>query len=219
MLESRLASLSGMGGYGSGRQYGRPTADASLRIDLAWMMRKGLIREAVDLAGTLHWSRGTSKAGSISYSSFMSQPDSERLVLSFTRARHGEGKDECQTVYLTHTVPNYGGKRWWMLCPISGRRVAKLYLPASGDVFASRQAWRLGYQSQRDAPHDRSFERLFRLQKRLGCEQGWEAGILRPKGMWHKTFERHWKKYWELDAQCSAEMAAMVLRLGARPNL
>ena len=34
--------------------------------------------------------------------------------------------------------------------------------------------------------------------------------------MWHRTFERHLERYEELDAECGAEMAMLVLRLGGR---
>ena len=143
----------------------------------------------------------------------MSEPGRERLELTYSNTRQGERKDVRQTVHLTHTVPNYGGKRWWMLCPVSGRRVGKLYLPPGGDIFASRQAWRLGYQCQRDAARDRPFERLFRLQRKLGCKQGWEQPIFKPKGMWERTWQRHLAEYWKLDEQCAFEMAAMMSRL------
>ena len=208
-----------MGGWGSGRQDGRPTADASLRIDLAWMLRTGHAREGSNTSGWLRWSRGGQPSGSISYSALMGEPCRERLELSYTNTRHGEAEQKRQTVHLTYTVPNYGGKRWWMLCPISGRRVGKLYLPPGGDVFASRQAWRLGYQCQRDAVRDRPFERLFRLQKKLGGEQGWGNWPRRPKGMWWRTYWRYMEQYHSLDQECAAEMAAMVLRLGDRRNL
>ncbi|ANU08450.1 hypothetical protein A6F65_02164 [Paraurantiacibacter namhicola] len=101
-----------------------------------------------------------------------------------------------------------------MHCPVSGRRVGKLYLPTGGDIFASRQVWRLGYHSQRDAARDKPFTRLFRLQKKLGCTQGWEQPISKPKGMWERTWQRHLADYWRLDAECAVEVAAMIDRLG-----
>lgn len=88
-----------------------------------------------------------------------------------------------------------------------------MYLPNGGDRSAGRRAWRLGYQIQRVAHSDRVFEQLFKLQKKLGCEQGWEAGLYRPKGMQHKTFERHMDRYWELDEVCSVQMVGAFLRL------
>ena len=68
-----------MGGYGSGRQSGRPTADASLRIDLAWMLRTGRLRENQHLVGALHRQCGGRESGSISYRAAMHEPSCERL--------------------------------------------------------------------------------------------------------------------------------------------
>ena len=121
-----------------------------------------------------------------------------------------------QHVRLVFTELNFGGRRWWMICPYSAQRAAKLYLPSGGDRFASRKAWRLGYRSQRVARRERAFESLFRLQRKLGCPEGYEAFIRRPKGMWQRTFERHLRHYDELERQCDAEMAFLVLRLGGR---
>lgn len=205
-----------MGGYGSGRYGGRPTADASLRIDLAWMIRTGRVRFGAWSSGSLNWSCGGDPSGSIGYRASMHEPGQERLELSYTRGS-GEDKEQVsQTVRLCHTVPHYGGKRWWMICPYRHIRVGKLYLPNGGDRFASRQAWRLGYQCQRDAARERPFEQLFRLQKKLGSYQGWEAGLHRPKGMWQRTFDRHLERYWALDTECGMEMMALVGRLSKK---
>ena len=205
-----------MGGWGSGRYGGRPTADASLRIDLAWMLRTGRAKEGAHLRGTLNWTCRGEPSGSIRYDAIMHEPGEERVELSYARGSGEDREQVCQTIRLCHTRPNYGGKRWWMICPYRHIRVGKLYLPPGGDRFASRQAWRLGYQCQRDAARDRPFERLCRLQRKVGCDPGWEAGLYRPKGMWHRTFERHMERYWELDAQCAVEMMVMMGRLGSR---
>lgn len=208
-----------MGGFGSGRHGGRPTADASRRIDLAWMFRTGRAKAGAHLFGSLYWTCGGEPSGSITYTAIMDTPGEERLELTFTRGSGDDREHVRQTVRLCFTRPQYGGKRWWMICPYRHIRVGKLYLPPGGDRFASRQAWRLGYQCQRDAARDRPFERLFRLQKKLGSYQGWEAGLQRPKGMWHRTFERHLERYWELDAQCAIEMMAMMGGLSGRTAL
>ena len=70
-----------MGGYGSGRQYGRPTADLSLRIDIAWMIRTGHAIPGSLMSGTLNWSYGEdSPAGSISYQADMSDYHNSNLL-------------------------------------------------------------------------------------------------------------------------------------------
>ena len=205
-----------MGGWGSGRHGGRPTADMSKKIDLAWMIRTGKAVPGQWISGSLSWSCGGQPAGSISYSANMEDAHASTLKLSFSRGTENDREHVEQNVCLVFTHPNYGGRRWWMVCPFKGIRVGKLYLPNGGDRFASRQAWRLAYQSQRVAYRDRPFEQLFRLQRKLGCEPGFENFIRRPKGMWNRTFERHLERFEELDAQCAAELAMMVLRFGGK---
>ncbi|AKQ42530.2 hypothetical protein CP97_11555 [Aurantiacibacter atlanticus] len=131
----------------------------------------------------------------------------------YTRGKDDDAEQVRQTVTLCHTVPHYGGKRWWMICPYRGIRVGKLYIPPGGDRFASRKAWRLGYQSQRDTPRDVPFERLFRLQEKLGCERGWGQYPRKPKGMWWRTYWQHMERFGKLDAECSSEMMNWIGQL------
>jgi hypothetical protein len=203
-----------MGGYGSGNSTGRPTADASLRVDIGWMIRTRRVVPGSLMSGTLHWTLGGEPSGSISYRADMLDCTNAKLTLIYTRGS-GDGKEDVrQDIRLTSTSPHYGGSRWWMICPFRGHRVGKLYLPGGGDRFASRKAWRLGYQSQRTAWHDRPFARVQRIQARLGCRQGYEEWIRRPKGMWHRTFARHWAEFEAANKQCDRIMDTILARLG-----
>lgn len=206
-----------MGGFGSGRQDGKPIAEEALRIDLAWMMRRGLATPGKNIAGTLRWTCGGQPSGNINYTCDMTDPDRGLLELRFTHTNHrtGQAKDHVQHAVLSSTRPHFGGRRWWMHCPITGDRVGKLYLPAGGDIFASRKAWGIGYRTQRQTERDNLFERLFRLQRRLGCPEGWEMPIRRPKGMHHRTYARLEDEYWQLDAQCGFAMMQALSRIGS----
>lgn len=205
-----------MGGYGSGRQNGRPVADESRRIDLAWMIRAGKAVPGAYRSGTLSWSRGDQPAGRIGYTCDMRGPESGELVLQYTITDHwgGDARDFKHRIRLSCTQPHFGGKRWWMHCPVNGQRVGKLYMPPGAEAFASRTAWRLGYTSQRVTERDAVFERLFRIQRRLGCTEGWEMPIRRPKGMHHRTFAKLERQYWQIDEQCGRVMAGTLARLG-----
>ena len=55
-------------------------------------------------------------------------------------------------VALDTTRCNYGGKRYWFLCPICKKRVAKIYLPPRGKYFACRACNYLTYRSCKE--HD-----------------------------------------------------------------
>lgn len=207
-----------MGGYNSGRRGGRPTIEDGLTVSLPLMMGRGWVRSGETGRGSLQWSRHGEKFSQIGHSFDMRDPEESWLKLSYRWTPDGEpARSVEQRIRLVYTSPNFGGRRWWMLCPFTGQCVTKLHLPPGGGKFASRKAWRLGYRSQRVAGRDRPFEKLFRLQKKLGCTEGWEAGLTRPKGMWDRTYERHWQRYWKLDEACSLEMAGVLGRLGARP--
>ena len=79
------------------------------------------------------------------------------------------------------------------LCPITGRRARVLYLPAGGGtVFASRQASRLAYRSQRASPEDRAIERSLKARKKLGVadQNMLDMPCPRPKWMRDRTYRR-----------------------------
>lgn len=201
-----------MGGYGSGRRSGNPLAEEALRIDIAWMVRTRRAVPGALVQGGLSWQCGGSPAGNISYTCDMIDPDNAILELRFTVSHRsiGQSRNHVQDVALSYTSPNFGGKRWWMHCPKTGERVGKLYCPNGAELFASRKAYRIGYRSQRMTDRDAVFERLFRIQKKLGCEQGWGIWIRRPKGMHHRTFERYLDEYEYLDGLCSVEMMRVI---------
>lgn len=203
-----------MGGYGSGRQHGKPLAEEALRIDIAWMLRKGMAMPGRSITGKLSWTCRGEPSGNVSYTCDMRDPDHATLELRFTVTRRstGEAKDYVQRIRLTYTQPHFGGRRWWMHCPHTGERVGKLYAPAGGDTFASRSAWRIGYRSQRQTERDNLFDRLNRLQRKLGTPEGWEQPVWRPKGMHHRTYSRLEQQYWQLDRLCGQAMAQVMAR-------
>lgn len=207
-----------MGGWGSGRRGGRPLKEDGTTIDLPLMFRKGWIREGRCGSGTLTWSDNTGWSASIGYSYDLIDPECASLTLDYRNRRGGEDwVSRKQVIRLVYTVPPYGGRRWWVICPVHYHRAAKLYLPAGGDIFASRKAWGIAYRSQRAQSRDKPFDRLFALQRRLGSPEGWEEPLRRPKGMWRRTFDRLEQRYWELDAECSREMAfALATIRGSR---
>ena len=201
-----------MGGYGSGRQSSRPTVEEALTIDLGLLLRRGWVRDgAAAEGGALYWSSNDEVVASMSQSYDLTGPNRAHLTLTYALSRRDTLPENVnQRITLVCTRPTFGGRRWWMICPISGQRVAKLHLPPGGDRFASRLAWRLTYQSQRAARDYRAFDRLFRLQRKLGTETGWGQPIHRPKGMWRRTFKRHCDRYRELSAICNAKASTVV---------
>ncbi len=69
-----------------------------------------------------------------------------------------------------------------------GRTVAKLY---GGRLFLCRHCHNLSYYSQSEEPRDRHLRKANKKRMALGGEPGTDEWLPeRPKGMWHRTYER-----------------------------
>jgi hypothetical protein len=111
--------------------------------------------------------------------------------LKYTTTRwDGERRESGYWIQLETTPQPFGGRRWWFVCPRTGRRAAKLYLPNGAFTFASRQAYGLAYACQREPAHERALRRAFKLRGKLGAEGGVGDYIPKPKWMRWRTFER-----------------------------
>ena len=80
---------------------------------------------------------------------------------------------------LVAPQPNYGDRRWWLLCPLGrkdgdpSRRVANLYLPPGGRYFGNREAYGLTYTSCQESG---KFSGLYR---RLAADMGTDEATIR----------------------------------------
>jgi hypothetical protein len=162
-----------MGGYSSGRRDGGPVVEDGWKLDLADCIRQKMIVPGKHASGSVSWT--STRTGevkcSIGYEANLIDPVSAWVRLHYTTTawRTGQKTDSDYRVWLETTQPNYGGIRWWFVCPISGRRARVLYLPPSGGAtFASRQALGLAYRSQRTSEDDRVTERSLKARKKLG---------------------------------------------------
>jgi hypothetical protein len=115
-------------------------------------------------------------------------------------------------IKLETTPQPFGGRHWWFLCPRTGRRAAKLYLPNGAITCASRQVYRLAYRFQREAPYDRALHQSFKLQSKLGADGGIGDHIPKPKWMRWRTYDRHLEQIASaeeiIDGQPSASLIA-----------
>ena len=200
-----------MGSASSGRHGGKPLVEDCLRLDLAQLMRLEPVRDGIAGDGWLEWRLAGQRLGRICFRIDLRQPSDARLVLEF-RAGQGEVPKIRQIIRLAFTVPNYGGRRWWLICPDTGQRVRCLYLPPGGARFTGRKALGLAYRVERLGHFDRPFEKLFRLQRKLGVA-GWGVEPKRRKGMWQRSFDQHLSHHADLDAACAASVLG---RMGAK---
>lgn len=79
-----------------------------------------------------------------------------RFYYTATDRNTGEKTEYDYKVRLTTTPCNYGGVRYWFICPLSrngvycGRRVAKLYLAPGANYFGCRHCYDLSYESRNE---------------------------------------------------------------------
>lgn len=176
-----------------------------LRLDLAQLMRLGPVRDGMAGDGWLEWRQDGQRLGWIRFRIDLRQPSEARLILEF-RAGQGETVRLRQSIRLAFTVPNYGGRRWWLICPYTGQRVRCLYLPPGGARFAGRKALGLAYQVERLGQFDRPFARLHRQRRKLAGEHE----PMRTKGMWQRSYEQRLAALVAADAACLSAISAKI---------
>ncbi len=156
-----------MGGLGSGNWYRsnkKTTVEDSLKLSLS---KSGLLDRLKELipqgwtAGGIRWYRtydGKTTAG-IGYE-LERKNDIAILTLIYTHNPKFNPEQLKYSIQLITTLPNYGGLRWWFLCPgqSCGRRVGVLYNPPGGKYFLCRHCYDLTYQSCQESHR---FDRLF----------------------------------------------------------
>jgi hypothetical protein len=226
-----------MGGFNSGRRGGLATVEGcrSLVLDVSAVVRPvtteirrqrlGPITERqIVEAGAKRWTwtrhdEQTPWAAVEVRLSLRQDRGVARLSFDVAHDYRRTGPQE-QQVMLEATPCHFGGVRWWWVCPATGRRCAKLYLPNGGVRFLSRGpgAYRLAYASQRADALQRSHGRLARLHRRLGGQYRHLEDPLppRPKWMRQATYGRIWTAWEEQGERHDAIFLHGAERLLAR---
>ena len=160
-----------MGGPGSGRTPARgaakrSTVEDSLVLTASTLVRQKALRPWARTAGSWSWSYDGESNGedrpfaTIGYEADLTDEGDAWLRLHY----RADGESLDYRIRLVTTTPNYGGRRWWFICPVCRndggppRRVAKLYLPPGERYFGSREAYALTYESCQEGG---KYNRLF----------------------------------------------------------
>jgi len=140
-----------------GRYYfdAKTTVEQATQLNIFKLKDFGLLRGYA--ATTLTWTRRLSgKKSSIGI-----LVDIEDLYTKVNYAitdRNGNKTDYDYKISLTTMPCNFGGVRYWFICPLSvngvycGRRTGALYLASGGRYFGCRHCYNLSYES-RNEPH------------------------------------------------------------------
>ncbi len=120
------------------------------------MIRAGVFKKGPLYTWTCRWTNQVGEeTGTLGYR-LTSTTDGEmalRLTYAITDRLSGEKKELNYPVELTTTCPHFGGRRFWLRCPIvkdgtpCHRRVGKLYLPPGARNFGCRICYDLTYES------------------------------------------------------------------------
>lgn len=107
-------------------------------------------------SGTITWTHGWSGNKNSVGTEASTTDDEKYLRIHYTQTDNttGEKKDFDYKIPLTTTPCNFGGHRYWFICPwykngvYCGRRVGTLY--KDGDYFACRHCYELTYASRKE---------------------------------------------------------------------
>lgn len=138
-----------------GRYYWDKKEEADLlkKIEVWWLKKNGYLEPNSWKSAGIRWTHGFSgRESSVSIQTSIME-DEKYLRIYYTQTNNdGSKKDFDYKVFITTTPCNYGGHRYWFICPLSrkgvycGRRVGVLY--KAGDYFGCRHCYDLTYNSR-----------------------------------------------------------------------
>jgi hypothetical protein len=198
---------------------GRPTVENSITLDVRHLTRGGLV-SGDSQSGTWQWMWSNNRPScQVAYQAHLGEDTGLLHLASITcfdpygRFRHLPS----QSIRLVATAPPHGGRRWWFVCPQTGRRAMKLYLPSDVCAFASRQAHGLGYAVQRESEGEQARRRARKARARIGGSPNLLEKLPRkPKWMRWATYWRHMEACHLADQQTLAFLISSTNRMLGR---
>ena len=187
---------------GSGRHFrwdAKPVLDDLRELDINRMVKLGAVQDGVFESGSWKWlnSKTNEVKSAISYQCYTINPHCSYLKLTYVMTESRERME--YEIPLVRTHPPYGGVRFWFLCPVTHKRVSKLFLSPDSGRFLSRHAFCLHYESQMKGRIDRAINKKWKLLSKLGYGLDYP---IRPKGMHEKTYRRIYDTFQNQDFLC-----------------
>lgn len=183
----------------------KDTTDSALALDMA------RFAAAVDLtelcAGSWNWTFTSGRTSSIGYCVV----PGEGVRLMYT----SDGRDFNYIVKTTTTTPNYGGVRYWWLCPTCQKRCRIVY---GGAVFTCRKCGNLTYETAQSGGDLLTTidNRLYYLRRKLKGDWHFLHGPgPRPKYMKQEKYAKLALEYINLRKMRGAALVGMVADIAA----
>lgn len=148
------------------RHYGgKQEGDNLKKIEIRWLKKYSYLDGWK--SGVIKWTSGwDGSESSIGIMGRVSEDDAY-IKLTYTQTdQDGIKKDFDYKVYLARSPCNYGGVRYWFICPLSAngkpcdRKVGVLY--KNGDYFGCRHCYNLTYASKNENRRYKNYY-LFRI--------------------------------------------------------
>ena len=147
----------------------RKTVEECKSIDTPWLNRNGYFCGLK--TGCMEWKNAIGEVtGSIGIQVSVSKDDPRENYVRFfctqTKWSTGEETKLDYKVRLVTTPCNFGGMRYWFICPLvvddkpCRRRVGKLYLPPGGTYFGCRHCYNLTYRKCKE--HDKTLDAILK---------------------------------------------------------
>lgn len=140
--------------------------------------------------------------------------------LEFTRDR----QETKQQITLEFTYCKFGNRRAWFMCPKCGRRVAKVYLPATiyeggkrVREFRCRFCYDLTYLQRREGRFDKTVTFKTRADRIAAQRFDREYSFpVKPKYMHCDTYDRYVKKWQVARARADSDFVRSALKVLAK---
>ena len=120
------------------------TTDQSLKVDLSYLLKSGILKKNHSYTGSLKWhTPHNPDLGSIQIQSYYTDKEAWiRLVYTNTNINSGVKTRHDYKVYLERVKSNLGkGEVLYMICPESGQRCRILYCAYGSQIWKSREAY------------------------------------------------------------------------------
>lgn len=138
-----------------GRYYdnAKTTVEDSLKLSI-FRLKEWNLLECFDCYTTVTWTSSLlGTKNTVGLHVYAGKRDEPYISLQYTHTNHnGESERYFYNVIMATTVCNFGGVRYWFICPLNncGRKVAKLYKPLGEKYFGCRHCYDLSYESRNE---------------------------------------------------------------------
>lgn len=186
-----------MGGIGSGRRATTLDTDDCLRLSLADLRRDGALKRQLWARREKGWVdlRSKREVGAVS---IVADVDCGRITIK--GSAFGQPIDQKLEV-VAQPLP-YGGERYFVLCPLSGKRCTVLLIPPGKAFFASARGWGVPYASTRECKISRAHRAMRKIE-----ETRLSKYARRPT---RERYEQRWLNAFETVSQWEARLFSRI---------